>query len=103
MSEIKAMFPIGKTQWRKWTDAQRTAFNEVRAAGMSFPDAVKYVNENDVWDAPEIVEAPKKKSVLDVLEDVAKAATTVASVATTVAPAVGVAKTLAKATKKKGK
>ncbi len=49
---------------------------------------------------------PKKKhGLLDILEDVADAATAVASVATSVAPVVAVAKTVAKATKpkKKGK
>jgi hypothetical protein len=102
MSDVKALFPIGKTQWAKWTDAQKIAFNETRAAGVPFADAVKYVNENDVWDAPEIVKAPKK-NILDVIEDVAEVATTVASVAASVSPVVAVAKTVAKATKKKGK
>ena len=45
MSEVKALFPIGKTQWRKWDDSRRTAFNEAQAAGMPFLEAVDYVNE----------------------------------------------------------
>ena len=105
MSEVKALFPIGKTQWSKWVPEQKIAFNEARAAGVPFADAVKYVNELELVEvniAP--APAPKKKhSVLDVLHDVADAAETVASVATTVAPVVGIAKTLVKATKKKGK
>lgn len=40
MSEVKALFPIGKTQWRKWNDTQRKAFNALREQGESFPDAV---------------------------------------------------------------
>jgi len=32
MAEVKALFPIGKTQWAKWRTEQRIAFNETRAA-----------------------------------------------------------------------
>jgi hypothetical protein len=45
MAEVKAMFPIGKTQWRKWRTEQRIAFNEACQSGMSLADATKYVNE----------------------------------------------------------
>lgn len=97
MAEVKAMFPIGKTQWRKWRNEQRDAFNEVRASGVPFADAVKYVNELELIEVNIAPPAPKKhKNVLDVLEDVAE---TVAAVA----PLVEVAKTVVKATKKKGK
>ncbi len=44
MSEVKALYPIGKTQWAKWRAEQRIAFNETRAAGVPFADAVDYVN-----------------------------------------------------------
>jgi hypothetical protein len=44
MSEVKALFPIGKTQWRKWNDMQRNAFNALMAQGKSFPDAVALAN-----------------------------------------------------------
>ena len=96
---VKALFPIGKTQWSKWDDDQRTAFNEARAAGVAFNDAVRAANET---------QATKKKSILDMIEDavedVADVAATVGSVAAAVTPVVAVAKTVAKVTKgKKGK
>lgn len=84
---VKALFPIGKTQWLKWSDDQRTAFNEARAAGVEYGDAVAGANET---------QTKKKKSVLDIIEDVAE-------VAATVAPVVAVAKTVAKAATKKAK
>jgi hypothetical protein len=92
MTEVKALFPIGKTQWLKWSDRQRTAFNEARAAGVPFMDAVAVANQT------------KKPSVLDVLKDVAEAAETVAGVAVALNPVVGVATTVvraARATRKK--
>lgn len=88
MADVKALFPIGKTQWAKWNDKQKTAFNEARAAGVPFADAVQASNQM------------KKGGVLGALKDVAEVAETVAGVATTVAPVVGIAKTLVKATKK---
>lgn len=42
---VKALFPIGKTQWAKWNDDQRTAFNEAREAGVPFADAVQASND----------------------------------------------------------
>ena len=41
MADVKALFPIGKTQWSKWSDDQRTAFNEARAEGVPHEDAIK--------------------------------------------------------------
>jgi hypothetical protein len=88
MSEVKALYPIGKTQWRKWNDAQRTAFNEARAEGVPFADAVAGANQTV---------AEKKKDVFDVIEDVAE-------VVATVAPAITAARTVVRAVKgKKGK
>lgn len=102
MAEVKALFPIGKTQWSKWRPEQKIAFNEARAAGVPFADAVKYVNELELVEV-NIAPPPKKKhSVLDVLHDVAEAAETVADVVATVTPVVAVAKTVVK-TVKKGK
>lgn len=93
MAEVKALFPIGKTQWLKWNSDQRTAFNEARAAGVPYADAIQAANQTK-----------KKKNLLDRIEDVAEIAGTVASVASGVAPVVGVAKTVARAAKgKKGK
>lgn len=37
---VKALFPIGKTQWAKWDEMQRRAFNTLREQGKSFDDAV---------------------------------------------------------------
>jgi hypothetical protein len=84
---VKALFPIGKTQWLKWSDAQRTAFNEAREAGVPYNDAIQAANQT---------ETPKKKGILDVIEDAVETVTDVAAVVT---PVVAVAKTVAKATK----
>lgn len=94
MADVKALFPIGKTQWAKWNNDQRTAFNEMRAAGVPFADAITGANQTV---------ATKKHNILDVIEDIAEAAVTVGSVATSVTPIIAVAKTVAKATKKKAK
>jgi hypothetical protein len=80
---VKALFPIGKTQWLKWSDDQRTAFNEARAAGVPYNDAILGANQT---------QTAKKKNVFDIIGDVAE-------VAATVAPVVAVAKTLAKKAK----
>jgi hypothetical protein len=91
---VKALFPIGKTQWAKWSDDQRTAFNEARAAGVPYMDAIASTNALQ----------KKKKNILDVIEDVAETAVRVAEVAAVVSPAVSIAKTVVKAaTKKKAK
>ena len=89
MTEVKALFPIGKTQWSKWKDKQKIAFNEAREAGVPFADAVAAAN------------SMKSGGLLGALKDVADVATTVAGVAVSVAPVVGVATTLARATRKK--
>lgn len=85
---VKALFPIGKTQWSKWRPEQKIAFNETRAAGVPFADAVKYVNELELVEV-NIAPKPKKKNVFDIIEDVAK-------IAATVAPVVAVVKTVVK-------
>ena len=91
---VKALFPIGKTQWSKWSDDQRTAFNEARAAGVPYMDAITSTNASK----------PKKKNVFDIIEDVAETAVRVAEVAASVSPAVSMAKVMVKsATKKKAK
>lgn len=79
MADVKALFPIGKTQWLKWSNDQRTAFNEARAAGVPYMDAIASTNALK----------KKKKNVLDIIEDVAE-------IAAVVSPAVSIAKTLAK-------
>ena len=103
MATVKALYPIGKTQWAKWRAEQRIAFNETRAAGVPFADAVKYVNELELIEvniAPK-PEPKKKANILDVLEDVAEAVVDVAEVVQTVTPAIAVAKTVVRATRKK--
>lgn len=105
MAEVKALFPIGKTQWAKWRTEQRIAFNETRAAGVPFADAVKYVNELELVEvniAPK-PEPKKKKNLFDMIEDVADVVTDAAEVAAKVTPVIAVAKTVANATKKKAK
>ena len=94
MADVKALFPIGKTQWIKWSDDQRTAFNEARAAGVPYMDAIISTNASK----------KKKKNVFDIIEDVAETAVRVAEVAASVSPAVTMAKVMVKsATQKKAK
>jgi hypothetical protein len=90
MSDVKALFPIGKTQWRKWNNDQRTAFNEARAEGVPYADAVAGANQAQP--------SKPKKNVLDILGDVVETVVDVAEIAT---PAVAVAKTVVRATRKK--
>ena len=84
---VKALFPIGKTQRAKWSDDQRTAFNEARAAGVPYADAILGANQT---------QTKKKKNVFDIIEDVAEAAAVIS-------PAVSVVKTVVKAAAKKVK
>ena len=94
MADVKALFPIGKTQWIKWSSDQRTAFNEARAAGVPYMDAITSTNALK----------KKKKNVFDIIEDVAETAVRVAEVAASVSPAVTMAKVMVKsATRKKAK
>ena len=86
MANVKALFPIGKTQWSKWSDDQRTAFNEARAAGVPYMDAIASTNALK----------KKKKNVFDIIEDVAEAAAVIS-------PAVSIVKTVVKAATKKAK
>lgn len=85
MANVKALFPIGKTQWSKWSDDQRTAFNEARAEGIEYADAVAGANQT---------QTKKKKNVFDIIGDVAETAVRVGEVAASVSPALAVAKTL---------
>ena len=94
MADVKALFPIGKTQWIKWSSDQRTAFNEARAAGVPYMDAITSTNALK----------KKKKNVFDIIGDVAETAVRVAEVAASVSPAVTMAKVMVKsATQKKAK
>ena len=110
MTEVKALFPIGKTQWSKWVPEQKIAFNEARAAGVPFADAVKYVNELELVKVNIAPPPPRKSGLLRALEDtldglkkVEEVAETVAGVAAEITPVVAVAKTVARATRSKKK
>lgn len=70
MSDVKALFPIGKTQWRKWNNDQRAAFNEARAEGIPFGEAVAASNSMK----------SNKKSVAGILSDVAEVAVAISGV-----------------------
>lgn len=97
MSEVKARYPIGKTQWSKWNDPAREAFNSMRDKGFEFMVAVEEANAVQA-------SQKKKKSVLDILHDVEDIAGDVAGVVAAVSPLVAVASTVVKAAKgKKGK
>jgi hypothetical protein len=65
---IPAVFPIGKTQWRKWTDIQRGAFNRARADGLSHHMALKVA---DAAVAPAPAPAPPAPVATEKTETVA--------------------------------
>ena len=103
MAEVKALFPIGKTQWAKWNDDQRKAFNMLRQQGKSFDASVTYINSPgfaDIIGAEPEMKPKKKKSLFDVIEDVAEIAGDIAEVGAMVTP---VANVIRASTKKKGK
>ena len=100
MAEVKAQFPVGKTQWAKWRTEQRIAFNEARESGVPFADAVKYVNELELVEVNIAPKPKKKKNIFDVIEDVAEIAGDIAEVGAMVTP---VANVIRASTKKKGK
>lgn len=100
---VKALFPIGKTQWAKWGDDAREAYNKMRRLGFTHETAVAEANAVQA----KRNEKPKKSffdAIEDAVEEVQDAAETVAGVAAAVTPVVTVAKTVARVTKgKKGK
>jgi hypothetical protein len=49
---IKAEHLIGKTQWAKWNDDARAAFNKMRALGFTFETAVAEANATQTFVAP---------------------------------------------------
>lgn len=102
MSEVKALFPIGKTQWAKWNDDQRKAFNMLRHQGKSLDASVAYINSPGFADITGAEPEPKKKkkNLFDVIEDVAEIAGDIAEVGAMVTP---VAKVIRATTGKKGK
>ena len=100
MSEVKAEFPIGKTQWRKWGSEARTAYNTSRRLGFTHATGVAEANAVQAKAA----QKPKRSffdKLGDAIEDVAEVAETVVEVAEVATPVVAVAKTVARATRKK--
>lgn len=102
MEEVKAEFPIGKTQWAKWGPEARMAYNKMRRLGFAHETGVA---EADAVQAKRGEPPKKKRSFLDKLgdaiEDVAEVAEDVAEVAAVVSPTVAVAKTVVRATRGK--
>lgn len=94
--EVKAEFPIGKSQWRKWGNEAREAYNKMRRQGFSHETGVAEANAVEAK-----MRSKPKKDIFDILEDVVETVADVAEVVETVAPAVAVAKTVARATRKK--
>lgn len=99
---VENTFRVGKTQWSKWNDAGREAYNRIKRQGLSERAAIA---EADAKTAKTEEERRNKKrgllsKIVDVVEDVQDAAETVAGVAAAVTPVVTVAKTLAKAAAK---
>lgn len=90
---VKALYPIGKTQWNKWTDAQRVAFNEARDAGVPHADAISAANQT----------RSEKKNILDVIGDVAEVLGDAAEVAAMVNPVANVVRAAVKRAPKKAK
>ena len=95
MSDVKALYPIGKTQWAKWGDEARETFNRTSAKGFAFATAVAEANA--------VQAKHKKHGLFDVIHDVVDAVEDVAEVVAEVAPVVAVAKTVVKTVKGKGK
>lgn len=100
-------YKVGKTQWAKWNDAGREAFNEARDAGASYAEAIEAAAATT--QQTEAARRAKNVSLFDKIahaaEDVADVAATVSGVAAAAAPVVAVAKTVVKAATKgkKGK
>lgn len=106
---VENTFRVGKTQWSKWNDAGREAYN--RAKRLDFTDATAIAEANAKTLKTEEERREGKRGllakVLSAVEDVQDAAETVASVAEAVTPAVVIATAVVKGKKlrntKKGK
>lgn len=106
----KNTYRVGKTQWSKWNDAGREAYNHIRNQGMT--EATAIAEANAVTAKTETERKNKKRGLLtkikdavedvqDVAKDVQGVVETAADVAAAVSPVAAVAKTLVKATKGK--
>ena len=90
--DIKPAFPIGKTQWSKWGDEAREAYNIIIAKGFGFATAVEEAN------AVQASLKEKKRSIGDLLGDVVDA---VAGVSGVVAAVDSTVQTVKRVTRKK--
>lgn len=104
MAEVKALFPIGKTQWRKWGDEARTAYNNMRSKGYSHETGLAEAN------AVQARVRDKKVGIDDVINGVGKIIEVgemvgdVAEAAAALIPAIHAGRAVARAVKpKKGK
>lgn len=63
---VKAEFPIGKTQWAKWNNAGREAFNRIMRLGFEFNTAVAEANavnsKGEPAPEPEVKETAEEKA-----------------------------------------
>jgi hypothetical protein len=96
MATVKALYPIGKTQWSKWGDEAREAYNHMRNLGFTHETGVAEANAVQA-------KHKKKKNIFDVIGDVVDVVEDVAEVVEAVTPVVAIAKTVVKATKGKKK
>ena len=110
---VENTFKVGKTQWSKWNDAGREAYNKVRRLG--FTPETGIAEANAVTAKTEEERKEKKRGLLGTLNETLDglnkvlgktqdAVETVTSVAAAVSPVVAVASAVVKSTKgKKGK
>ena len=110
---VENTFRVGKTQWSKWNDDGREAYNRIKRQGLSEKAAIAEADAKTAKTEEE--RRNKKRGLLGTLNDTLDglnkvlgktqdAAETVAGVAAAVTPVVTVAKTVVKAAKgKKGK
>lgn len=109
---VENTFRVGKTQWSKWNEAGREAYNKMRRLGYANSTAI--AEANAATGKAEEERKDKKRGLLGTLNETLDglnkvlgktqgAVETVADVAAAVSPVVAVAKTVVKATTKKGK
>lgn len=98
---VENTFRVGKTQWSKWNDAGREAYNHSRDLGFTEATAIAEAT------AKTLKTEEKRRNgkrgllakVLDAVEGVQDVAETVTEVAAAVSPVVAIASTVIKATK----
>lgn len=63
---VKALFPIGKTQWAKWGDDAREAYNKMRAQGFTHETGVAEANAVQEKARNAVAEASESETVAPV-------------------------------------